>query len=180
MKVVITGGSCAGKTSVVNAFAEMGHSTVPESGQLVTQELIERLGIPGMNRFRQHNPLEFLDMVAERQAKLESAVAYSGRPLFFDRSMHDYVAYCRVINVNPSQRILDMLKTRYDYVFLLETLPDFNPRPETGRTLDREFSLQWRDSARQVFQEHDMEPIHVKAMPLEKRLEFIKGHINLK
>lgn len=181
MKVVITGGSYAGKTSIVDAFAEQGCPTVPESGQQVTDELVRRMGIDGMNKFRRGRPLEFLGMVSQRQAELESRIAPNeARPVFLDRCMHDYVAYCRLIGVRPPGDILDMLKARYDLVFLCDTLPHFDQRRETGRTLDRGFSLRWRDSCRQVFHEHGMETIHVMEMPLNDRLSLIREHLNRK
>ena len=179
MRVVITGGTCAGKTSVVNFFAAQGYHTIAESGQQVTEELINKWGMDEMNRFRKECPLEFLDLVAQRQSRLEHNIPI-GRPVIFDRVMHDYVAYCRLIKVEPPPKVLKMLnpKYKYDMIFLLETLQEFQSRDQTGRTHDKDFSNKWRDAVCDIYKEHGFKPIRVKEMPLSKRIDFIKKKID--
>jgi predicted ATPase len=178
MKVVITGGSFAGKTTIVDLFSMYNHPVVPESGQAVTDDLVRKMGIKSMNTFRQNKPYQFLDMVARKQRELEKAVdTRKTRPLFLDRSMHDYVAYLRVIGVTPPRHILAMLTDSYDHVFLMDTLTGYRTRSGTGRTLDREFSIRWRDACRDVYQEFGMDPVPVKEMPVHDRLELIRKAI---
>src|SRR5687767_4462428 len=96
-RVVVTGGPHSGKTTLLHALAERGCRTVPESALQVIDELNERFGVAGQVEWRKSNRLEFQEMIAARQLALEAAVDESDpRPVFFDRGLHDGLAYCKV------------------------------------------------------------------------------------
>ena len=179
MKAVITGGNFAGKTTIVELFARYGYPTVPEAGQDVTDELIRKIGIQSMNDFRKNRPYQYLDMISKRQRELvDSADRTKTRPLILDRCLFDYLAYLRVTGIKPPESLMKMLTCKLDKVFLLDTLTEFQPRSGTGRTLNRAFSIKWRDACMDVFREYDMEPIPVKEMPVTERMKFIKENLS--
>lgn len=180
MKAVITGGSFAGKTTIVELFSRLGHPTVPESGQHVTDELIRKMGIQSMNDFRRNRPYQYLEMIIKRQGELESRPRPSRiRPTLLDRSLYDYLAYLRVAGIRPPESFLARLTQRYDRVFLMDTLSGFSHRLETGRTLNRGFSIKWRDACSEVYKEYGMDTIPVNEMPVTERMRFIKEHLRV-
>jgi predicted ATPase len=136
------------------------------------------MGVQSMNDFRRKRPYQYLEMITRRQRDLEKRARPSRiRPTLLDRSLYDYLAYLRVAGIRPPESFLAMLTQSFDRVFLLDTLSGFSHRLETGRTLNRDFSLNWRDACREVYMEYGMETIPVKVMPVTERMKLIKERL---
>ncbi len=177
-RVVITGGTFSGKTTLVRALSERGFRTVPEAAIQVIEELIPLMGVEEQVRWRQANPIEFQMRVLQRQIELEAAVGPGEFPVFFDRGRPDGVAYMRLGgHALPAalQSALDDLP--YGRVFLLETLAEFDQRSDSGRTSDRERSLRTRDHLRDVYNESGYEPVLLPEMALAKRVATVLSHL---
>lgn len=182
-KIVITGGSYSGKTSLIEEFGKQGHKTVPEAAMIIINELNDKLGVEGQINWRIKNPAEFQMMIIKKQLEFElSAQAEEGEMIFFDRSIFDSLAYYRLHNVEISQKALDLFKkypSDYDKVFFLETLSNFQERKETGRIIDKNMATQEKLHIRDVYNEIGIDMVFVEEMSVEERLIFIKKHLSI-
>lgn len=180
MRIVITGGSFSGKTTVLNYLEKEGYAVLPDVGLLVMEELNKKLGIEEQRKFRVQNPGEFYALIARKQFELEKKFLGNGEVSFFDRGMHDWVAFCRLAGVHVPGEILKLVsKVKYDFVFVFETLSSFEPRRDTGRLLTRSDSLKIRDLIQKTYEENGYKVIYVKEDSVENRIKFVKDKLGL-
>ena len=140
--IVVTGGPCSGKTTLIEALERAGHHTVREAAIDVIGRLNERKGVEGQVQWRRDHPLEFQRMVFELQVKREDSLHPELGVVFLDRGIADGIAYCRNFGIEPPGEFVDRARrSGYAGVFLLETLESFDDRPGTGRMSSREDSL---------------------------------------
>jgi predicted ATPase len=122
MRIVITGGPCTGKTSLINYLESVGHTTVPEAGRLVIEKLKDSFKWPAKD-FR-YMQLQIL----LKQLELESKIPVDARQVFYDRSALDNFGYCEQFGVEPPEELYEYAeKTRFDKVFHLEPIGKFTP-----------------------------------------------------
>jgi predicted ATPase len=119
-KVVLTGGPCCGKTTLINELRKRGHFTTGE----VAREVLDEWGT-GKNNYE-----KLQEEIAKRQYLLESEVDdilewKVNKLMFLDRGVIDGVAYSKLfLNKVPKCFGSDSrLKGRYDAVLLLDRLP---------------------------------------------------------
>lgn len=170
-RIVLTGGPFAGKTALAELLRAEGFGVVPEAAIRVIRELTEELGPAGQVRWRRENVARFQARIAALQLQLEHEAAGSGAEwIVCDRGLHDGLAYCRHSGVEPPRVLLGAVRrTRYDAVFVLDTLSGFDARRHTGRSDDRAESFQLRDRIREVYAEHGYAPALVPELPIEER-----------
>ncbi len=174
-RIVVTGGPHSGKTALLHALMQRGCRTVPESALQVIDELNGRFGVAGQVEWRKNNRLEFQEMIAARQLALEAAVDGSDpRPVFFDRGLHDGLAYCKVSGCPvPATLASAELMGRYTHVFVLATILPFDPRAGTGRTSSEEMSRQVGDELFAIYSQYGHAPRRIPRLPAEERLAAI-------
>jgi predicted ATPase len=141
--IVVTGGSYAGKTAVIDALAERGHAVTAESAIEIIEELNDELGVEGQIAWRRSHQADFQRRVSERQFERERRARALDVPhVFCDRGLLDGLAYCRMAGIDwPPALHAHAATTRYAHVFVLETLANFDPRAGTGRIDSREDSV---------------------------------------
>jgi len=180
MRVVITGGPCAGKTTLVRALAERGYPTVDEAAIEVIERLNSQLGVDGQKTWRRANLLEFQTLVIWHQAQLEANAPADARAVFFDRGRLDGLAYCRHFDAPVPQLLLELARPGvYHRVLVLETLSDFETRAASGRTSDLETSRALCDLIEEVYREHGFDPIRVPELDVEARVDFCLAALGL-
>ena len=175
-RIVITGGPYSGKTTVIDALGEVGHSVVREAAIQVIDDLSSELGLEGQATWRKSNPEAFQVKIIDKQEELEDAAAKSAQTglVFLDRGRLDGVAYCRVYERPIPPEVEEGCRDLpYDCVFLLDTLSQFDGRAESGRTSDRARSLVIRAQLARVYRERGFDVVDVEEMPVEERVEFI-------
>ena len=97
-KIVITGGPCSGKTSLIRELAKLGYTVVEEAA---TQIISEGIYHP------QKDPLAFQREVVARQFDWEKEAESKTKDLIFcDRGIYDGLAYLRFYNVPESKLYL--------------------------------------------------------------------------
>lgn len=94
-RVVITGGPGAGKTSLLNALAELGHETVEESARSV---IAERLAAGNSPR---PGPQEFALEVLRRDIEKYGRTEKSSKWVFFDRGVIEAVGWATEVGALP-------------------------------------------------------------------------------
>ncbi|MBT8494355.1 MAG: ATP-binding protein [Deltaproteobacteria bacterium] len=179
MRVVITGGPCSGKTTLVQELAARGFATVPEAAMIVIDELNQELGVEEQKVWRRSHLSEFQTRVLRKQLELEASVeADRGQPVFMDRGCLDGLAYCTHFRVEPPAALLAVAEgKRYDQVFVLDTLDDFVFRSDEGRTSNQETSVALGAALEQTYQGHGYSPIRVAAHPVAARVDLVLSTI---
>jgi predicted ATPase len=178
MRVVITGGPCSGKTTLIEELAARGYQIAPEAAILVISALNQELGVEGQKDWRRQNLAEFQCRVLQTQLELEEQALSSRKseqePVFFDRGCIDGLAYCKYFQTEPPTALCDAAKdASYDQVFVLDTLDDFQERSEEGRTSDQSTSIALGALLEETYRDHGYAPIRVKVASVGERADFI-------
>lgn len=119
MRIVITGGPCTGKTTVLEEFAERGFTTVPEAARTVRKDWQER----GLAISAESLP-QLEEEILARQLKQEKNL--NGSAAFLDRGVPDIYGYCQVFRTPIPRGYCRALQgCRYDKVFILEPLKNY-------------------------------------------------------
>jgi len=169
---VITGGPSSGKTTLVEELARRGYHTVPEAARVIIDEAVAKgTSVAELRADEQR----FQEDVARLKQKLE-ATLQPNTPTFFDRGMHDTLAYMRFYDF-PVDRWLEALMAQASYhtVFLLEPLPHYEK--DYARTEDETFAEHLRTLLHDTYNEYGMQPIDIEAVSVEERLQLILNHI---
>lgn len=181
MRIVLTGGTYAGKSSLLESFKKQGFQTVPETGMQIISEISQKLGVEEQKKWRSENTVGFFRLIFERQLELESKTKQdSNNIIFHDRGIHDYLAFMKLEGVEPPKEFVELAKNNpYDVAFICEILPGFDGRKQTGRVVTREQSYQLKELIQNIYKEFGIKTIFVKDMPTEERVEFIKKELKL-
>ncbi|MBS3142066.1 AAA family ATPase [Candidatus Woesearchaeota archaeon] len=175
-RIVISGGSYSGKSSLVKLFKRDKYKVIPDVGFEVIKSLNKRLGIQGQKRFRHNNPLAFYSMILKKQVQLEKHI--KEKRVILDRGVYDYLAMFQLKNQKIPKMLTILVKnTVYDTVFLCDTLSNFDQRKATGRSLSKKDSQRLKGLIRKIYTQAGIKVIHVREMPLKQRYIFIKKHI---
>lgn len=171
--VVLTGGPCAGKTTLIERLHELGYPILEESAAAVI-----RSDPDGKLR---RKPLEFQKAVLRRQVLREEAMIRQASPapfVFADRGVGDHFAYLRHQGLEPFPELLDAWEsaaTRYRAVFLLELGPDYHEswrRPETRRE-----AMRLHELLREEYSRRHASVTTIPWMGVEERLERLLGEV---
>ncbi len=164
---VLTGGPCAGKTTLILEFEKRGHAVLPEAARMYIEgELAKGKTIPEMRA----NLLQFEKNILRYHVKLEMA-APQDKTLFLDRGIPDNVAYFRFTGLAVDDELQNAAKIfTYRKVFLLEMLDYANDgaRFETAEEAQRIHA-----EIRRAYQELGYDVLEVPVMPVHERADFI-------
>jgi len=179
LRIVLTGGAYAGKTTLAAQLASRDTVVVPEAAIEVISELCAEHGLEGQARWRAANVIEFQRRIAAAQQQAELCALRSGAScIIFDRGLPDGLAYFRQAEVDPPDDLRGALTTaRYDAVLVLDTLSDFQARAATGRLDDRASSLRLGESLFGVYRELGHAPVRVPELPVSERVEWVRTHL---
>jgi predicted ATPase len=171
---VITGGPSSGKTTLIDELSKLGHKTIPEAARVVIDEAIKKgISVEALRADEKKFQDEVMRLKGEIEGSYDKNVA-----TFFDRGIHDTLAYFRFYGFEIDDWIKDLMDgSRYQKVFLLEPLPTF--KEDYARTEDHDFAKKLHKLIHDAYTEFEMEPIHVPAMSLEERLKFILDKVKV-
>ena len=117
-KVVLIGGPCSGKSTIINMLKHKGYDVVPE----VAKDVFLSMGLPDPSNQDWYASLQ--NIIAMEQIKRESQFNNS-KLTFLDRGIYDIIAYCQKdlgFVPDTAKKIIDN-HPGYDLVFLLDQLP---------------------------------------------------------
>jgi predicted ATPase len=165
---VITGGPMTGKTKLIEELAKLGYSTIPEAARTVIDSALNE-GIT--TKLLRANEKDFQEQVVRLKAEIEHN-QNTEEATFFDRGMHDTLAYLHHYNFTIEDWILRLIKeAHYKKVFLLEPLKEY--RNDYARIEDSSFNTKIQPLLFSAYKEFGMQPIIVPDIGLEERLMFI-------
>ena len=170
---VITGGPSAGKTTTIAELARRGYLTIPEAARTIIDEAAAN-GI-STDELRS-DEAKFQKDIAHLKQKIEQE-ADPTVPTFFDRGMHDTLAYMQHYGFATEDWIMDLLQSSsYKKVFVLAPLETFER--DYARTEPDDFGKQIHQPLIDAYATYGMQPIIVKAAPLKERIDFILKEIS--
>ncbi|MEZ5865600.1 MAG: AAA family ATPase [Geminicoccaceae bacterium] len=108
--IVLTGASGGGKSSIIEALAARGFTTVPEAGRRIVLEQRATGGdaTPWQDR------VKFRDRLFARSVEAYEAMAGCPGPVFFDRGMVEALAYSRLLGLPvPEEWLAVVGRCRY-------------------------------------------------------------------
>lgn len=178
-KVVITGGTHSGKTSLILRLSELGYPVIPEAAIEVIKRLNELIGTEAQVAWRAQHLCAFQGIVWDRMLKLELGVERSADSVFYDRGFFDGFAYLK----DHDEKMRELFDARYrsyalyNKAFVLETLPEYNERRRTGRTSTYQDSCETGKALARIYSEEKIETIWLPVMSVEERCEFVLSNI---
>ena len=165
---VITGGPSTGKTTLLEELEKLGHKTVAEAARSVIDEALKK-GI-SIEQLRTDEK-QFQHDVVKLKAEIE-ALNDQTALTFFDRGMHDTIAYLRYYGFTIEDWVLELMRNaKYKKVFLLEPLSTY--KQDYARTEDHDFTKGLQAFLKRAYTEYGMEPVSVPALSVNQRVQFI-------
>jgi len=179
--VAIIGGSCSGKTTLIEFLSEKGYATLPEAAQLAINRLTQEMGASALATWCPNHIAEFQSAIAKMQAALEMGVTSTcDSYVFCDGALLDPLGYCRYFNATPTLEHQEITAAHhYHAIFALESLEVFTPRLKAGRVSDKESSCLIGQILRQVYTEAGYSVVDVPRMLVEDRASFILERLNV-
>jgi len=170
---VITGGPSTGKTSLLAELNRLGHHTIPEAARTVIDQAIARgLTVQQLRADEKSFQEEVTRLKEQTEAHHDPKTS-----TFFDRGMHDTLAYLRHYGFTVEQWVKELAQnSRYQKVFLLEPLPTYEQ--DYARTENSDFVTNVHQLLHDTYAEYDMVPVPVRAASLQERVGIILDHIN--
>lgn len=170
---VITGGPSTGKTTLLAELEKKGYKVVPEAARTLIDDAIDQgISVEELRR----DEKKFQEDVALLKIKIESSLD-PAETIFFDRGMHDTLAYMRHYEFAINQEITNLMQqSRYKNIFLLQPLDTFTR--DYARTEDQNFLDHIHQLLHDAYTEFGMKPILVPKSSPRKRADFILQHIS--
>ena len=172
-KVVLAGGSCSGKTTIIEELEKRDFDVV---GEFAREVLEERKGF-------KENPKETLirqRLMLDRQ--LEEENKFEINPpllnlLFLDRCLIDILVYCkRGMGFIPDDFLETIKKNRYHKIFFLEQLP-FKADGLRIESDEKE-AKELHEEVLDFYQRMGYKPVSVPVMSVDERVNFILKNLD--
>lgn len=163
---VLTGGPCAGKTTLIFELEKRGHSVAAEPARMI----IDRRLAEGETIEQIVADPDWLPSVVRLAREQAEAIPRDDRR-FFDRAIPDSLAYYRLSHRPVEDFFRAALnEIRYDKVFLLDLIDFVN---DEARSETPEQAMILHGLIRQAYQDEGYEIIEVPVMPVPERADFI-------
>ena len=119
-KVVITGGPGSGKSTLINLLERYGYFCIKE----FSRSLIQKSKSEGQENYFKTNPIEFSRIIWEKRIEQLIEASQLGlkkdKPfVFFDRGIHDVIAYMDFIRQPYAQNEFKPKNNTYEIAILL-------------------------------------------------------------
>jgi predicted ATPase len=164
-RIALTGGPGVGKSTVLEILAHQGHAIVPEAARLV----IERESLKDSDCLPWKNLQLFQNTASNLQFELENSAR--GDIIFSDRGIVDGYAYSKLDGILVPEVILSNGRNRYDLVFILNQLPNY--QTDSSRKEDISKAKTLHEAIYSAYLEFGYNPIEVPVLSPEERAIFI-------
>lgn len=165
-KIVLTGGPCSGKSTLIEHFKSQGYNVLEEIARQVIEKRKQFEPTREEWRIRQH-------MILTKQILKE--LELKGEKVFLDRGVYDNFAYYKHLVGGECELTLPNNFQKYDKVFCLEQLPFVHDglRIESGEEEGKKIHRMIVDE----YKREGYKLIHVPVLPVEERGEYILGGV---
>jgi predicted ATPase len=169
--IVITGGPCSGKTTVIETLRELGYTTTIEHAR----HYIDTQSIKGLTAQEiRRNKLEFQRVVLDMQIEEEENLDVR-ELVFLDRALPDAMAYYAFLGLDYDKRLIEKCNEfRYRHVFILDRLPLVR---DYARLESEEDQKKIQELITSVYKSFPYPVTQVPVLPLMDRVNFILEHV---
>lgn len=167
---VLTGGPCAGKTTLIFELEKRGYGVVPEPARII----IDRKLAEGQTIGEIVTDPDWLPSVV-RLARQSAEEIPPEQESFFDRGVHDSFAYYK-LNGRPVDETLRSAADaiRYKKVFLLDLVDFIN---DEARSETPEEARKLHELIREGYESNGYEVIPVPVLPVPERADFVLARL---
>lgn len=164
---VITGGPCAGKTTLIEELSRRGYRTVPEAARLhIETELAKGRTLADIRKDEVAFQETLIDMKVDAEKQLPS-----GEVIFFDRGIHDSEAYLRICGVEHDPVLETAMQgTAYRKAFLLDLV---SYMPDHVRVEDPVLAKRIHELLYESYAAHGVPVVRVPVLPVAERADFV-------
>jgi len=173
--IVISGGPCSGKTTIIEALDAAGHRTIPEAAT----ELIED---PALDDLRA-DPREFQLQVLRRQIENEERALETvgdSSVVFLDRGVGDGFGYLRYHGIEPFGELVDAwprARDRSSRVLFFESRPDYQAASHRSETPEEARRI--REVLLEDYRSRHDRVLLIPWLPVEERLAMVLAEAGL-
>lgn len=171
-KIVITGGPCSGKSTLVGELAGRGHAVVYE----VAAEVFRGRRVKDHTQLSADEMLSVQREIAEMQMQREASIRRD-EEFFLDRSMIDNLAYHKIrgLPIDPRYKAF-VLANKYDAVFFLQMI---QPYEKDGvRVEDEQTAMRLGEAVYRMYIDFDYEPIRLSSDDgVKRRVSIIEDYL---
>ncbi|MBU0466094.1 MAG: ATP-binding protein [Nanoarchaeota archaeon] len=164
MRVVISGGPCSGKSTLIRELGNKGYAVMKE----VARKVLDTKGTREVS-------VDLQMEIASRQIECENELN-DGEITFLDRGLVDVMVYSNHF-LGGLPNVLEgfQFRNRYDVVFIPDRLPfeDDGLRIESGE----EHAQALHDEVWKAYEDCGYDVERVPVMPLEERVDYIIDHL---
>jgi len=164
MKIVITGGPCSGKSSIISALKNRGFRTVSETAR----EVIADRHLD--NSMTKEDAISIQRDIILRQIEKEKIIDGSFETYFLDRGAIDIYGYYMHLAGSIPDDLKNIFLERYGMVFMLEPLKFI--KDDIRREDDAE-ALELHRRIMHEYRSRGYDIINVPVMDLNKRVKHI-------
>lgn len=166
---VVTGGPGAGKTTLIEALAQVGFAVAAEAGRAVIKEQQAMGGraLPSVD------PLAFARAMLARDLAAHDAHRTATAPVFFDRGIPDVVGYLRLEGLAVPDDVQSAARTRrYARVFICPHWPDIYVT-DAERRQTHEVAARTSEAMVETYGGLGYDLVEVPRASVPQRLQFI-------
>lgn len=168
---VVTGGPCAGKTTLILELERRGYHVVHEPARLVIEEglatgkTLDEIRAPSNN---------FAQKVLHRALAHEKNLARDAT-VFLDRGIVDSVGYYRHLGIPLDDELMQAaLTAQYRKIFLLD-LVQFEQDEARNETPEEAYAI--HNALHEAYASYGFDIIRVPVVPVEERADMIVASI---
>jgi len=165
---ILTGGPCAGKTTLLERLGALGFTVVREAATEILREEGSRV---------RRDPLEFQRKILMRQLRNEHRALSDparAQAIFVDRGVGDHFGYLRIDGLEPFQELdeaWEMVRSRYGAMFFLELNPAY--QRSSRRSEPEARARRIHQVLREEYLRRHPRVISVPWLPVEERVEQV-------
>lgn len=180
-KIVITGGPSTGKTSVITALEKKGYYCLHEVIRSFTSSAHEKSDLKNFKTnpiVSVNDPMAFNQKVLDaRLAQYKKAINSDEEFVFFDRGVHDVLAYMHCFKQNYGQDFITAAEdTTYDAIFVMPPWPEIFTK-DSERFETYEEGLKVHESLLHTYAQFGYEVVMVPKESIENRVAFLASYL---
>jgi len=169
-RIVITGGPSTGKTTLIEALKKKGYRCFDE----ISREVIQEYQAKGISQPFVSHPQEFSDQLfLGRIRQYTSAENLEYSKVFYDRGIHDVIAYLNHIKEEVPQNYIDgATSNKYSTIFILSPWESIYTK-DSERFESFEEAKKIHQALIDTYTHFGYSPIEVPFETIENRVSFI-------
>lgn len=174
MRICITGGPGSGKTSVIDALAARGYTTLPEvSRQIIAEARATGVAQPFLDDAKAFS-LKLLN------GRIDQHALAAGGMTFFDRGIPDVIAYHHYLGEEVDSAFAKAAQQYcYNHVFLLPPWQEIYVQ-DTERYESYEQAVQIYQSILHTYKDYGYQPVIIQKGSVQDRVNRILGDLSKK